>query len=96
LALNKDKKNIEDLNKKIERLETATNEFQSIKGVNYKHQDYMNKKSSNGESTNSISYSSVASKNESEWKLNTPKHEAKQNNNQRKIQIGKKQIQVLM
>jgi uncharacterized protein YlxW (UPF0749 family) len=31
LALNKDKKNIEDLNKKIERLETVTNEFQSIK-----------------------------------------------------------------
>jgi hypothetical protein len=49
----------------------------------------MNKKSSNGESTNSISFSSVASKNESEWKLNTPKHEAKQNNNQLKIQFVK-------
>ena len=42
-------------------------------------------------SSNLSSYCSIASKNESEWKLNTPKEKSKRKiKNQHKIQFGKK------
>jgi hypothetical protein len=90
-VLNRDNKNIEDLNKKIEKLETTINEIQAIKVINNKTHEDMSKSNDNSSKLQSGSYSSVACKNEGEWKVNIPKNKSKQNKNHRKIQFGKKE-----
>ena len=89
--INRDNKSIEDLNKKIEKLETTISEIQAIKAItNINHED-VSKTNNINKTSESVSYCAVTSKNEGEWKVNTSRQKSKQNKNQRKVQFGKKE-----